>query len=471
MRPLDNRYDQVLLTYLRRPAFHALGAGLAVNAGLVALLIFGEPLFQRLFPRGHRDWLVVTVFLLSLFLAVGLVATLMAHIKEQLRYRRSALVPGYSPPHIVVAAVMFTALGAALGGLLVFPWLNDRMMSASPVGCFTMGITLVTMAAYSSLFRSRWVPLLLVPIFFIGLTDHTGRIVREISFDPAIGTIPYYAENILPRRNTRLVILSADLVALLALGWLVVRVGDGPGSVVRRLLERITPRPSVSNNSLPTVSTHRTIPGSWARAWHRRAKVLGRAAPWVAGGGLAALLLTARFGFDTGPVNPLGALILATVVPGVAVGLTWRERWPTAGYESLYPARRADFARETAAAMASELAEYWLAITAAVLLARAADGSEPMLSARLVTVLAASALMQCLVFGGVLLAARSRATMSYIGVLTGLAFATALPIVFTWPRTADSDPHGLLPAAFAEMVLGVVLTAAGYAAWRRGDLV
>lgn len=210
--------------------------------------------------------------------------------------------------------------------------------------------------------------------------------------------------------------------------------------------------------------------GFLARSWHRRLAVAGRFAPWITGAALAGLLAASRAmtGFET--TDPLPALILATLTPAVAAGLTWRERWRSLGYESLFPAGRGQFVREMASALAADVAEFWApAVAAAAAVVVAWPPTPPDWPTRLAATLAASAMMQCLVAGGLFLTARSGHPMLYVGVLTALAAATAVPVSLAWSPHPTLAPTGLLAAAAGEMVVGLAMAWAGGAAWRRAD--
>jgi hypothetical protein len=150
--------------------------------------------------------------------------------------------------------------------------------------------------------------------------------------------------------------------------------------------------------------------------------------------------------------------------------LVWRERRPALGYESLFPTSRDDFVRETALAIAADVAEFWLAALLAGLVPIALWRPDLLTSPALAAGVLGSALMQVLVFGATFLAARSRSWAAYVAVLCSLIAATAVPLAMATSRSPTLTPVDFLLVALVEMTIGLALAAAAYVAWRRVDV-
>jgi hypothetical protein len=156
-------------------------------------------------------------------------------------------------------------------------------------------------------------------------------------------------------------------------------------------------------------------------------------------------------------------------VPGVVISAVWLERRLNLQFESLYPATRRDFVGELVMATALSFVELWLSITLAILVpivlwsTRLHD-----LLPTLVVEICASALMQLLVFGVMIVAALFRGLVLYANVLTILA--VLVPMTDALDARTSVSLHGLIMIAVAEATIGIALTFAGITAWRRADL-
>jgi len=113
MKSSNNRYIQVLLTYIRRPMFWILTAWMAlVPLFIVAMYHLKKNPFNQLSPRNDVE---IFVQFSCLLLPTAWGATLIFHAKEQLQSWRNVLTPGYRIPHMVIAAILFAGIMAILG--------------------------------------------------------------------------------------------------------------------------------------------------------------------------------------------------------------------------------------------------------------------------------------------------------------------------------------------------------------------
>lgn len=185
---------------------------------------------------------------------------------------------------------------------------------------------------------------------------------------------------------------------------------------------------------------------------------------------MALLLLALLFGRDREHTEVMCCLVMATVIPGAIVAASWRERWPSLAYESLYPAGKDQFISEIAVAVAVDLAEFWLAAFVAALVALAIVAPRLLVSPLVGVGFLASGMMQVPVFGVTLLMSRRQAGVVSAGLMVLVMLAQLVPLLETWSDHPALKPAGLLLVALAEMAFGILLALAGYANWRRAEL-
>ena len=471
-------FSQVLLTYVRRPAFRVI-VGAAVGWCLLAGWLWLRPRHPPLVDI--RNW-VVEFFLDSLFTTLPLVllvasaAAVMRHVREQIDHWQAFLVPKFRAPHLAVAAAVFlaAAVGSACALSAVARLTGDRRTSL--LGLLALVLTLTTVAAWWASFRSVWTSLLLVPLVMVALGErHIGDfaewLIRDID-------APTWARNPLPWTIYGQMLLRAELaraavvaVNLLAFGALLRRLARmGPEISRPRLAHRgkrvVTHSPAPTTAAPPAPCPDS---GLWSQAWQRRLAVLRPGSPWLVAAVLCAVLLLLTLLIGPKNSDELRSCVLATILPGITVGVAWLERWPVLGYESLFPATRRRFAAEMALAMSADVAEFWLATTLAVMVPIAVWHSESLTSPLLRATILASAMMQLLMLGGIYWATVWRNRATYFAILGAIALAAAIPLEMAWaPRHALSE-YRLLQFAFADMACGLILGLAGFVAWRRGE--
>ena len=466
MPPLANRYRQVMLTYTRRGAFHVLAA--ATCAWLALALLHYHYFDWRLYGSAMSFLLEWLYYLAPWMLLVALVAMVMGHVREQVDGWRVALVPNYRQPHLRVA--QFTLLLAALAaGYWLYDTSRNPYFPPSLLGSVAMPMSLVAVAAWLALFRNPWLSLLLVPLCMMLLSTNAGSWLFDQLLNEHAGprVSLFLRDDPLFWMAARMVLLVAGLAALMALGWRRMRwIDQPPGAAWARGQDR-----RANTAMVESKRGHQLVSGLFARALHRRVHPFGQAAPWVLAGVLALVLVLIPFWtrYAIGPTDLLRPLVLMTSIPGIAVALAWRERWPTFSYELLYPGGRRELAREMGLAMAIDFAEFWLAITLAAVLAIVVRQPRSLASSGVLITLVASALMQVLLCGGIFLAVQRRSWVQYALTLVVLAFVVTVPVAVTWSQQPSLTPQRLLVVALIEMIIGAGLFLLGNLAWRRGE--
>lgn len=475
-RPASGRLRQVWLTYAGRPLFRALAVA---TVGWCLLLIWHQRNNSVFFRGSHwvLDFFAELLFGVSpLVLLVATVASLMGHVREQIQDWRGCLTPGFRGPHLAVAALVFLATAVAgTAGLYAVSEGPHGNGTTSLSGLLAVVLTAMTIAAWWASFRSPWVSLLLAPLLLLALNfPHFNELLLWFVSDwlksqikPAVWWV--YRDLNVRKEVIRAYVLVGDVVALWALMRRLARMGPEPFAPVRALRTR----GAVVQSSAPVLAGSRrrhAVSGLWARAWQRRLAVLRPGAPWLVAALLCAILLLLTLVIGPKDSDELRSCVLATILPGITVGVAWLERWPALGYESLFPATRRRFAAEMALAMAADVAEFWPATTLAVMVPIAVWHSASLTSPLLPATILASAMMQFLMIGGMYWAMIWRNRAAYFAILGAIVLAFAIPLEMAWaPRHALSE-YQLLQIAFAEMACGLILGLAGFAAWRRGEL-
>ena len=469
----EGRYGQVLQTYVQRPLFRALPVAAAACAALWGLAHSVDYALNGL--------LGLVAALATLFLVVGGVAAVVSHLRQQLRDGRSLLMPGFLAPHLLIAAgaLLLLALGVPLAIYAAeSPAYGQRL---SLTGLLALSFTLVTLAAWGASFRSPWLALLLVPVWFLLLeTGAGGRLIEGLVFNYEEPIYPhptweqmYYAH--MERWTTvRVVLLVIDALALTALGLRILSRRPGPRLKLRTLLfgEDDGFRPAARERwaEVPTGDrARRQVTGLFSRAWQRRVAILAPGAPWLLAAVLAAVTLSIPLLVGHRTADPHQAMLLATLVPVIAAGMSWRERREMLAYESLYPARRVEFARETAVAVATDVAEFWVASMAAAMLPLLVWNRDAFHTPLFGASIAASAMMQVLAVGGTLWAARARTWWGFVMLMIILVIALCVPLAMAWAPRPSITPPQLLWVAGVELAAGVVIAGCAYVAWCRGD--
>lgn len=467
MPKLADPYIQVLLTYLRRPAFQV----------ILLLGIASFALARVIEHVGHFYYNSLLWFLLDMLsalvpfaLVIVLLAMLMAHAREQLFTWRAAVIPRHRTPHILTAVAVFEILALALAWVLYWK-------GASFVGILAIVVTLMTLTVWVSLRWSPWLMLLALPILGAIWINRQAQYVLGYAMEFLVHpTPPQRAEDAPLQVLARVMLLALDAILLVRLVRSKVAPpiggrGESPQFQLWQWLVRVT-----SPASTFDITPHGAVRGLWHRAWHRRLAVLRPRAPWWVAGLLAAIFLVMPLvagrdleKTDVQQAFVLQALVLTALTPGIITAALWRERWPVLGFESLFPGRPRQFAREAALAMGINLAEFWLASAAAAGVAMAVWRPRDLHSGEFLGSLLASALMQGLVWGVLFLITPLRTTVAYVGVLVVLMLAIAIPFEATWSPQPEMTVNRLLAIASLEMALGIALAGIGATVWRRAE--
>ena len=473
--PGHDSYRQVLLTYWRRPAFRAVIVFMFVDAVLWTLfLAFGELIYDtHIDPWGVLGGIVFLLDVFAVFSPVILLITFVAMVIQQLLFQLENqpfdLVPRFRRTHVVVGLSLLGAMPVAIIAMLFMayviiaathptaqPHLFAVELGSSLLGVLAMILSLIAITAGWAAFHRPLYSLLILPLLLAAFCFEP--------FERFVGTLlgAIHPKDVGERVLWQLQIIAIDFLILLGVGFRLARrrgssyVGSG-----KRVVHDSIPV------SAPLRDVHKPLVTPLSRAWHRRHGVLDPSAPWAVGIILAVLLMVATL-LGHRQSDLLRSILLPTVVPGVVISLIWRERWGNLGYESLYPARRADFVSELAVATAIQLAELWLATALAAIVPIAVWEPSLLASPIVCAALLASAAMQFMVFGVMFVAALFRAALLYVNLLTILA--ALIPITFAWADKPMLSPRGLLVVAMAQMACGIALTALGSMAWRRTDL-
>lgn len=475
-RTATGRSRQVWLTYAARPLFRALAAA---AAGWCFLLIRHQR-NNSVFLRGNHwvlDFFAELLFGVSpLVLLIAMVAALMGHVREQIQDWRSCLTPGFRVPHLAVAGVVFLATAVAgTAGLYAVADGPHGNGTISLSGLLAVVLTAMTVAAWWASFRSPWVSLLLAPLLLLALNyRHFNELFLwfvsnwwKSQVNPADWWV--YHDLRVRKEAVRACVLAGDIVALWALTRRLARMGPEQPVPVRALRTR----GAVVQSSAPVLARSRrrlAHCGLWTRAWQRRLAVLRPGAPWLVAALLCAILLLLTVLIGPKDSDELRSCVLATILPGITVGLAWVERWPALGYESLFPATRGRFAAEMELAMAADVAEFWLATTIAVVVPLAVWHFESLGSPLFRATMLASAMMQFLMLGSIYWATLWRSRAAYFALVGAIAGAAAIPLEMAWSPRPALSAHGLIAIASVDMACGFALIVGGFVAWCRGEL-
>lgn len=474
-------YTQVLLTYLRQPAFRIVALALGASFVLVALIhqlnLARIPwLDQWLFRISNNViWLLFLMLIAIAPLALGLVLAMMliAQLRERLSEWRSRIFPGYDRPHrfagTLVLALTSVVISAAFS-ITIFGF--SRIESF--LGTLAVVTTLMTWMVWAGV---RWSPAagplglaLLVLVFGLPYPQW----FRQIAFRLIGWFIPTHRADVSIAPAYCLLLSVAEILLLpCLLRTASERAAARSGTRKWPILNPRQPAPTTSTAGVSTLTErHRIVHGVWARAWHRRRAVLPRgAAAWVGVVLCAILMLGPLLSLPhPEPTLILRSLLLATLTPGIVAAGMWRERWPVLGLESLFPGRRRNFVWESLLSMAMNIAEVWLAGAAAAVVAAALFHRGPWSFAAFGLSLLASALVQMLVLGVLFVLTPFRASIPYLVIMTLLMLAIASPFELAWVGKPELSVESLLAIAAAVAALGATLAIAGQALWNAFEL-
>jgi len=456
-------YVQVLLSYLRRPAFWVLAIALAASS----LLITGIDAFQHFFWFRNSTWgfeisnslpwlfFVMLSFNSPLALAFVFVIILAVQTREQFTNWRAQVVPGFRKPHARIGTGLFCLVAVALAVTMYVQ--SPRGVSLiGTVAIFLMPLTLIVWIGVRG---SVWVVLVAVVVCVVVAAEPhirgaIGSFLEFLGEDRRWGAP---AVNI-PRILASVVLIAANVLLIL---WAMHGARPAASGAVRRRF----PLYDSAGRAPDWIALHRELPppspvvGLWSRVWHRR---LGVLRPWSAAwvGGLLALILIVILyvsGTKGRQSAVLLALMLATLTPGLVSAAIGAERWPLLGVESLFPSPRRAFVREMGLVMAINFAEFWLAGMVAAVIAIAAFSPHEIASTSFGMTVVASALTQVLLFGGLFLLGASRSAVPYLIGVSLLMIGVAMPLEMAWAPMPELSVQSLLRISVAEAVLGIVL--------------
>ncbi len=464
------RCGQVLLTYFDRTAFRVMFLVILLGGGgYLVLNWFRDAYSMQVFSGSAlRDPTLGLLFFIDFLahfvpfvLLIVFVIVQVTHVREQMDRPQAVVIPGYIAPHLIVGGIVFFAVGAfATGVAFSVNWMTYRGDNHPDLlGTFAFALGLMTLTAWFANARSPWFAAAVIPLLLLAVQNH--RLANWVE-----DFLRYHWEQ---ERNLvqDVCLLGVDLLALIAL---LSRLSRLPLESDAKATRRRTAPKTESESEPPRLPTARHTPltATLVRAWHLRAGVLPRGAAWAVAGVLFVLLSFVTSVARPGPADLLRSLILATIVPGVVVSFSWLQRWRNIASESLFPGRRRSFIRELALANAIDLAEFWVATTAAVMAPVLIWDRGQLFNPLLPVTLVASAAMQVLVFGGTFLSATNRPSLPYSTV--AVLLATLIPLGFAWGDEPTLTARGLVVVSLIEMGAGLFLAGFAYTAWRRVDL-
>jgi hypothetical protein len=467
------RVWQVVLTYARQWTFRV--QAVAIVAMIVAVYEFapGWKLMQTLLG----ETLVIQLGVFSMSIS--------AQLKEQMDDWRSHLTPGFGLPHLGVAGVI---LGTATVGI--------PLLLYGPLG-MQAAVLLAACLAISALLASiSYEPLIIV-------------IIAGLSMIWAIFGGGNYALEFVAGQH----IAAAWGVATVSAGmlmalWLGMSKLSGQGMAIDRRIDIHFRRPTMSGSamrtsgplsiwlaSLPTWQRKEiakptrmgdgpvaVLKTSRQRIVQRGLIIAGGVNYWVAGTmGMLVFLgvaLVAGF-FSRGaaysiPLKPampmvaFGPIYLAIIF----CGLTWPQRWLNLSMESLFPASRQEFVRETGAAMGLCILKLWLSSAAVALIGMGIISPHEFqkYAMNLAAIVMVSAAGQFYIFGMIVWGLRLRNGICSV-IALGMGLAGSMPALAM--QMPDKTPLNLAHAGLwiaALLGVGGLVTLDAYRRWVRTEM-
>ena len=450
---MANRYARVARTYARWPLLLAAATLLGYFAALCVAWPPTEKA-QRLTYLALLTWITAW--------AAGTVA---AQLKKQLADARSAIVPGFRGPHLIVGGIAMALVAVALPALAAW---GTGFPAAGVVG-----IALVVAAS------TAW---------FVQLQNFTAGLVCNVLWLSLLHRPVVFAlGTMLEGKNPTLagILVACGGAALAALWVRLARMHEGMREFGRRSVAVAFVGPGMSDpvpsrgidpwfeSVLRRPVRTRCIAAAdvWTRVHHLRATGLGRM-PWLMGALLCgSMLALPLLSGDRHNFPAAGAMesyiIMSMILPTVITVGHWGRRWPALAYESLRPASRRRFVGEMGLVIALDLAEAWAVVTAGALIPVAIWS--PQTAASFVTggFLAVSAAATLLVFGinWWVLRLRSAVLTAIVTAVTG--FAPLAPLL---GRRFYEGTGWAGPLTLALLVVGALVTLDAYGRWCRADL-
>ncbi len=451
---MNNRYEQVLLTYLRQWQFWLYLAAWVLMFPLLDVLPW---------------WLRQPMVFIFLALAATVPAAVIGHAKQQIADARASLMPGFRAPHVIVAALL------SIGGVVLMPLLTHAALDMPLLGL--MASVAVASAAFSAFAYVQSITTVVVGIGFIALLSL--KAVRDVGYQMLFSQLG----------------VAAGAGAAAALGYIFYRLSilkedmpeygrafggrsDGTWSdsqtaprmqVVRApsLLTRL--QLAAADKRLRAVRNVFAATG-WRRVRHWMLSGDMSGAKWPAAALLAAFLTTIPLltGQSKGdPAVVALAAVLSVLMPVFCVTSTWMSRRRSMGYELTRPVSRETFIREFGLAVATDLAEWWVWLTLAALVPVLVWGPSLRI-ADVLAMLVLSASEQVLAFGILVSVLRVRSPRASDGSIMMSVVVVAVPIMAT--ATIPRTPVATLAIAVGVAALGGALTYDAYRRWCEADL-
>jgi len=451
-----NRYEQVVLTYTRQWQFWA------YLAGWVAVVIVADAV---------PPWFRQTWGFVFLSIAATGPAGAIGQAKSQIADARGSLVPGFRTPHVVVAFVW------SLATMVLLPLLSHGAFQTPPLGMIASVAAAATAFALLAYFQSVWAVVIGMGGAGLMILDP----VREVGFAMMTGQ----------RNGMALMVLAVSTLVFAMIFYRLAILREGMGEYSRILSDNGyfgwgEPRGAARQQTLPLtikwidrmqlaaadqrLRAIRNVFG--ATPWRRvRHWMLAAAdgSKWIAAVLLAIFLTALPLFFGGGDEEASVAIgaVMSVLLPVFCVTATWMSRRRSMGYELTRPVSRERFVREFGLAMATDLAEWWVWLTAAALVPVLVWGP-PLRVPDVLAMIVLSAAEQVLAFGILATLLRLRSPSASDGSIMTSIIVVVAPIMVTTsiPRT----PALTLAIASGVAALGTVLTYDAYRRWCEMDL-
>ncbi|HEY8748317.1 MAG TPA: hypothetical protein VIM11_10105 [Tepidisphaeraceae bacterium] len=479
----------VLMSYATRAVLQLMLLAVLLGYGL----FFGLEKLMSYYPSPYssvvRALLETLVTLLTMGGAFILILLFFLQAREQLMGLRARLMPEARTAHLIAIGILFAGITVTVSSVWWERPTNgfnthwDWRPGISPVGQTVVVLVYMTLAAYAV--YNPWLLPILAAMLILGIRNSPVRnVISDIRIWYPDGKL--YSEatretsllNVLHQLRTqnalylRAIVFLINLIAIQVLVWLArpkrMRRGFAPAA-----MDHIMRSLSSFQSHIVSVTPHVPMTSMVSRGRHRRNATRSQRAPWVLSGGSAVLLvgLLWLMGFHASEnIRLCIVLVMITLLPGAVVATAWRERWLGLGYESLFPSGREQFVKEIAVGLATDLAEFWVAVAISSIAVLALFGAQALLNPSLIVSLVASLMMQILWIGAIFLASWFRQVVPYVVLLTGVGLAMLIPLFELFQNHRLLGMRSFLLIALAEMACGIIFLLSGMSLWRKADL-
>jgi hypothetical protein len=464
---MSSRYLQVIRTYWQRWLFWVL----LVPTLLIVLPLVVWPPQEQAFAQS----MVVPIA------AIGAwwVASIVAHVKEQIADPRSVLLPRFRTPHVVVAVVSIALI------IFVLPAAMGRWMELSAVGVIGIVALCAVLTGWLAYLQSVpatgiWIGLCLLIL---------SKTVRLELVDALSGASPRSGWILLAMANGLLIALILRMILL----------HDEMPEYVRQPIAVWSLKPTMTGDRtlrlaaaethwLNAALAHRAYKlnrlgniydaGLWRRAKRWRLVTGPGWAPWLVA---LALALWATFmplleGSRGRLMLPEGVAGLMPFLPLPFVAFGWLRRWHSLGYELTRPGTRNEFFAEMGLAMFLDLAEAFVALVLCSMIPLAVWRPMGILDLLSIPFYPVVALANLLMFGVVLWVLRFRiGWLSVITILWGTLCTGAITGLFFWTVSVlgGNGPREVAVGMWlliGLLILSIFLICHAYKLWCQTDL-